>query len=103
LSATRLDERKRRKEFILQRGLLDVKRQQEMDSRRSKEERELYQEARVFLRYHSTEEHEALLGGLNAEREIRQQIAELQVGNDWVVIAIVRFDPKDIKTGNSFY
>ena len=75
----RLDERKRRKEFILERGLLDVKRQQEMDNRRSKEERELYQEARVFLRYHSMEEHEALLGGLNTERKIRQHIAELQV------------------------
>ena len=91
-SGTRLDERKRRKEFILERGLLDVKRQQEMDSRRSKEERELYQEARVFLRYHSTDEHEALLGGLNTERKIRQQIAELQVGTFEVMVQLLFSD-----------
>lgn len=75
---SRLDERKRRKEFILERGLLDVKRQQELDNKRSKEERELYQQARVFLRYQSREEHEALLAGLNTERKIRQHISDLQ-------------------------
>eukprot|EP00245_Coleochaete_scutata_P012829 TRINITY_DN5033_c0_g2_i1.p1 TRINITY_DN5033_c0_g2~~TRINITY_DN5033_c0_g2_i1.p1 ORF type:complete len:491 (-),score=107.39 TRINITY_DN5033_c0_g2_i1:517-1917(-) len=70
----RLEERKRRKEFILERGLLGVKKQQA----RNKEERELFQRARVFARYHSAEEHEALLTGLNAERKIRQRINELQ-------------------------
>lgn len=75
---SRLDERKRRKEFILERGLLDVNRQQALDKKRSKEERELYQRTRIFMRYHSSEEHEALLEGLNAERRIRQRIADLQ-------------------------
>lgn len=75
---SRLDERKRRKDFILGRGLLDVKRQEELENQRSEEERKLYQQARVFLRYHSTEEHEALLVGLCAEQRIRQRISELQ-------------------------
>lgn len=75
----RLDERKRRKEFILERGLLNVKRQQALDRKRTKEERELYNRFRVFMRYHSMEEHEALLNGLIAERKLRQRIEELQV------------------------
>lgn len=75
----RLDERKRRKDFILERGLLNVKRQQALDRKRTKEERELYQRARVFMRYHSMEEHEALVSGLNTERKLRQRIEELQV------------------------
>jgi transcriptional adapter 2-alpha len=76
---SRLDERKRRKEFILERGLLNLKRQQALDRKRTKEERELYNRCRVFMRYHSMEEHEALLNGLIAERKLRQRIEELQV------------------------
>lgn len=75
----RLDERKRRKDFILERGLLNVKRQQALDRKRSKEERELYNRCRVFMRYHSMEEHEALVNGLIAERKLCQRIEELQV------------------------
>lgn len=75
---SRLDERKRRKDFILERGLLNIKRQQVLDRKRSKEERELYNRCRVFMRYHSMEEHEALVNGLIAERKLRQRIEELQ-------------------------
>lgn len=78
-SSFRLDERKRRKNFILERGLLNIKRQQVLDRKRSKEERELYNRSRVFMRYHSAEEHEALLNGLISERKLRQRIEELQV------------------------
>ncbi|EFJ14661.1 hypothetical protein SELMODRAFT_96986, partial [Selaginella moellendorffii] len=74
----RLEERKRRKDFILERGLLNVKRQQALDRKKTKEEKELIQRSRVFLRYHSSEEHEALLAGLTAEIKIRQRIEELQ-------------------------
>ncbi|KAJ7514548.1 hypothetical protein O6H91_23G049200 [Diphasiastrum complanatum] len=75
---SRIDERKRRRDFILERGLLNLKQQQAQDRKRSKEERELFQRSRIFLRYHSTEDHEALLAGLDAERKIRQRIEELQ-------------------------
>ncbi|GBG73232.1 hypothetical protein CBR_g12949 [Chara braunii] len=79
----RLDERKWRKEFILERKLLNIKKQQALDRKRSKEERELWQRARVFARFHSQEEHEALLNGLTAERRIRQRIEELQERGIW--------------------
>eukprot|EP00899_Mesostigma_viride_P017236 jgi/Mesvir1/25513/Mv01763-RA.1 len=76
----RLDERQRRKRFILERGLLNVKRQQALDRRRTKEERELYARLRVFLRFQGTAEHEALAAGLVAERRLRARIDQLKEG-----------------------
>ncbi|KAH9539527.1 hypothetical protein CY35_15G061600 [Sphagnum magellanicum] len=75
---SRLDERKRRKDFILERGLLNLKQQPSLDRKRPKEERELYQRSRVFMRYQTMEEHKALVDGLIAERKLRQRIEELQ-------------------------
>eukprot|EP00850_Spirogloea_muscicola_P005850 SM000027S09631 [mRNA] locus=s27:409752:414077:+ [translate_table: standard] len=82
---SRLAERRRRKEFILERGLLSPsKRLQVLDRRRgagngmSKEAQELWAQARVFARYHSQASHEALVAGLIEERRLRQQIEELQ-------------------------
>lgn len=72
---SRLEERKRRKDFILERDLLYSR---PLDKMLSKEEKELYQRCKVFMRYHSQEEHNALLGGLNMERRLRQKIEELQ-------------------------
>lgn len=63
----------------MERGLLNLKRQQSDDRKRTKEERELYQRSRVFMRYQTMEEHEALVAGLNDERKLRQRIEELQV------------------------
>lgn len=72
---SRLGERKRRKDFILERDLLHSR---PLDKMLSKEEKELYQRCRVFMRFHSQEEHNALLDGLNMERKLRQRIQELQ-------------------------
>ncbi|KAL2623003.1 hypothetical protein R1flu_003208 [Riccia fluitans] len=74
----RLVERRRRKDFIIDRGLINSKKQAALDKKRSKEEKELYLRTRVFLRYHTSEEHEELLAGLAAERNIRQRMEELQ-------------------------
>ncbi len=63
----------------MERGLLNLKRQQSLDRKRTKEEKELYQRTRVFMRYQTMEEHEALVAGLNDERKLRQRIEELQV------------------------
>lgn len=75
---SRLEERKRRKDFILERGLLNLGRLQSLDRRRSKIEKVFFQRCRVFARYLPPEEHEALLDGLNTERKLRQRIEELQ-------------------------
>lgn len=43
------------------------------------EDRELYQRYKVFMRFQSQEEHEALVRSVIEERKIRRRIQELQV------------------------
>ncbi|CAN6484974.1 unnamed protein product [Victoria cruziana] len=73
---SRLDERKRRKDFILERNLLYPNL---LEKDLSDEDKEIYQRCKVFMRFHSQEEHDALIHGLMLERKIRQKIQELQV------------------------
>ncbi|CAN6477788.1 unnamed protein product [Victoria cruziana] len=72
---SRLDERKRRKDFILERNLLYPN---PLEKELTNEDKELYQRCKVFMRFHSQEEHDALIQGLILERRIRQRIQELQ-------------------------
>ncbi|CAN6484971.1 unnamed protein product [Victoria cruziana] len=72
---SRLDERKRRKDFILERNLLYPNL---LEKDLSDEDKEIYQRCKVFMRFHSQEEHDALIHGLMLERKIRQKIQELQ-------------------------
>lgn len=80
----KLDEREKRKEFVQKRGLVDFKKQQAAERRRTKEERELTARLRVFARFHFPEEHEALVDGILKVRKLRKQI-ELYKVSDRVV------------------
>jgi transcriptional adapter 2-alpha len=53
----RLDERIRRKKFVIERGLLDLKRQQKYEKKRSKEEREIINSMKIFARFNTEEDH----------------------------------------------
>ena len=75
----KLEERVRRKHFIIERGLLDFKKQEQMQKRRPKEERELYAKMRLFARFWPQEEHDEYTKALFAERKIREKIKQLQV------------------------
>lgn len=63
-------------DFILERGLLYpdplVK---DLDP----EERELYEKYKVFMRFHSKEEHDELIEVVIAEHRARKRIQELEV------------------------
>lgn len=74
----RLDERERRKEFVLSRGLVKVKRQQLIDRRRSAHEKEVIGKMRVFARYMPHPQWEALSDGLMVEGRLRARIQELK-------------------------
>ncbi|XVE91808.1 hypothetical protein REPUB_Repub01dG0043400 [Reevesia pubescens] len=71
----RLDERKRRKDFILERNLLYP---DPFERNLSPEEREVYQRYKVFMRFHSKEEHEELLKSVIEEHRIAKRIQDLQ-------------------------
>jgi Myb-like DNA-binding domain len=74
----KLDERERRKAFVLERGLLDFKRLIAIERRRPREERELYDSLRPFARFMSGAEYEELLRGIIFENRLRKRIAALQ-------------------------
>ncbi|KAG8364486.1 hypothetical protein BUALT_Bualt18G0002300 [Buddleja alternifolia] len=71
----RLDERKRRKDFILERNLLHA---DPFEKDLTSEEKELCHRYRVFMRFHSREEHDELLRSVVEEQRILRRIQDLQ-------------------------
>ncbi|KAF7727527.1 Transcriptional adapter ada2 [Apophysomyces ossiformis] len=75
---SRLDRRMERKKMIFERGLLEFKRQQAIERKRQKDEREIYQKTRVFCRLQTASDYETLVQGLVHEQQLRDRIATLQ-------------------------
>ncbi|KAG6695556.1 hypothetical protein I3843_09G104700 [Carya illinoinensis] len=71
----RLDERKHRKDFILERNLLYPN---SFEKDFSPEERAICRQYDVFMRFHTKEEHEDLLQTVIAEHRTRKRIQELK-------------------------
>ena len=85
----RLEERRKRKEFVLKRDLLDLKKQQLSDRRRTPEDKELHQQLRVFSRVMVPDKYDELLMGLVQEQRVRKRIRELQ---DFRAMGCLTFD-----------
>lgn len=64
----RLDERIKRKNFVIERDLLDYQKQNNLDKTRTKEEKEIYNLMKVFARFNTPEDHEKLVEGLIKEK-----------------------------------
>ncbi|KAI4296030.1 hypothetical protein L6164_036020 [Bauhinia variegata] len=71
----RLDERKRRKDFILERNLLYPNL---FEKDLTPEEKTLCRQYDIFMRFHSKEEHEDLLRTIISEHRTRRRIQELK-------------------------
>eukprot|EP00741_Cyanophora_paradoxa_P015942 tig00000042_g15391.t1 len=74
----KLTEREFRKTFLIERGLLDLKKQHAAERRRGKDDRDTLVRMKPFARFHAAKEHEALFHGLVEERKLRGEIARLQ-------------------------
>ena len=70
----KLTERIKRKNFVISRNLLDLREQANLEKKRTKEEKEIYNMMKVFARFNSQEDHEKLVQGIIRERQIRQRI-----------------------------
>ena len=70
----RLDERVRRKKFVIERGILDFKRIQKYERKKTKEEREIVNTMKVFARFNTAEDHEKIVNSLLKERLLREVI-----------------------------
>ncbi|KAK9151266.1 hypothetical protein Syun_009575 [Stephania yunnanensis] len=75
----RLDERKRRKDFILERNLLYP---DPLAKDLTPDEKEIYDRFNVFMRFHAKEEHEELIKTVLTEHRIRKRIQLLQEARD---------------------
>ncbi|CAN6913245.1 unnamed protein product [Brassica oleracea] len=71
----RLDERKRRKEFILERNLLYPN---PFEKELSQEEKEQCRRLDVFMRFHSKEEHQELLNSVVSEYRMVKRLKDLK-------------------------
>ena len=71
----RLDERIRRKNFVIERGVLDIKRTLKgQEKKRNKDEREIYNALKIFTRFNTPDEHEKMVNNILKERKIRELI-----------------------------
>lgn len=64
----KLTERIRRKNFVIDRKLLDLKEQTRLDKTRTKDEKEVYNMMKVFARFNQPEDHEKLVQGIIKEK-----------------------------------
>ncbi|KAJ1668841.1 Transcriptional adapter ada2 [Coemansia sp. RSA 1813] len=74
----KLDRRIYRKSFIFDRGLLEYRKNQAIEKRRPKDERDLLNKIKVFARMQTREDAEAFSNGMLNEHALRQRIAQLQ-------------------------
>ena len=74
----RLDERIRRKKFVIERGLLDLKKVQKQEKKRSKEERDIINIMKPFARFSNKKDHEWRVNNLLKEYNLRVLLAQLK-------------------------
>ncbi|KAJ1927308.1 Transcriptional adapter ada2 [Tieghemiomyces parasiticus] len=74
----RLTRRVERKRFISERGLLEYKKLQATEKKRTKEERDLWNKCKPLARLQTHEDYQTFVQGLIREAQLRQQIAVLQ-------------------------
>lgn len=74
----KLNERLKRKEFVIKRQLLDIKYQGQLEKNRTKGEKEIHNMMKVFARFNTPEDHDKLVDGIIKEKQIRERIEELR-------------------------
>jgi hypothetical protein len=75
----KLDERERRKQFLLSRGLLNYEKNQKAEDQMSRDERDLVRRMRLFQRLQTPEEHEQFIADILKAKRLRKEIAKLQM------------------------
>ena len=71
---TRLTERERRRQFVMDRKLINVRKQQNLDRRRNPAERELYARLKAVARFLPHHEFQVLSDGVVTESRLRARI-----------------------------
>lgn len=77
---TKLSDRIKKKNFVIERGILDFKRGpgRGVIPNKTKEEREIANALKMFARFNTQEDHDKLVNGIIKERQIRETIDQLK-------------------------
>lgn len=73
-----LNERNKRKQFVIERNLLDVRKQASFEKKLPREEREIYNCLKPFARYLTPSEFQDFFEGIIIEKNLRQRIEQLK-------------------------
>ena len=76
---SKLDEREKRKRFLIERNLLNFRQKQLEDAIRPADERDLVNRMRLFARFHGAQEHEKFIENMLKAKRLRKEIAKLQM------------------------
>lgn len=76
---SKLDEREKRKTFVLTRKLYNYREYQQMFQQLPQDERDLVQRMRLFERFHTPEEHRIFVLDILKAKRMRKEIARLQM------------------------
>jgi len=74
----RLQIRRQRRQFVVERGLHDVRGQNRKNQMRNKEEKEMHKKLKQFLQILTPEEYEEFITGLAREKQLRARVKQLQ-------------------------
>ena len=72
-----MDERKLRKNFVIERGILDLKSHFQREKSMSPQEREIRGLLRPFARFQTLEEHEELVSSLLKEVQLKNTVEQI--------------------------
>ncbi|KAL3767665.1 hypothetical protein ACHAWO_004367 [Cyclotella atomus] len=75
---SKLDEREKRKKFILEKKLMNYRENQEQFQKLPADERHLIHRMRLFERFHSSEAHKTFVDNVLKAKRLRKEIAKLQ-------------------------
>jgi transcriptional adapter 2-alpha len=94
---SKLDIREIRKKFIFDRNLTQFKQLQATERKRSKEEKDLYQQTRVYSPLMTSADYESFVQGLLLERQLRVRIAQLQEYRRMGITSFVAADEYEVQ------
>jgi hypothetical protein len=75
----KLDEREKRKKFVLNRHLFDYRKYVQNDMQLPQDERDLVHRMRLFERFHTPDEHKRFIVDILKAKRLRKEIAKLQM------------------------
>jgi hypothetical protein len=88
----KLDEREKRKNFIINRNLHDYRKNQEEEAKMPRDERDLVRRMRLFERFHTPDEHKQFIADILRAKQLRKEIATLQMYRRMGIVSLAEAD-----------